>query len=52
MLLNTENIALLRSLLILCLFFTLGENYHFLDNFSSKMATFSARNTNIHKISI
>ena len=27
-----------------------GKGYHFHGNFSSKMVTFSARNTNIHKI--
>ena len=36
MLLNTENIAL--------------QSYHFRGNFSSKMVTISARNTNVYKI--
>ena len=47
MLLNTENIAL-QSLRILYIFVLRGD--HFRGNFSSKMVTFSARNTNVYKI--
>ena len=49
MLYNTENIVL-RSLQILYIFvFREEKGYHVCDSFSSKMVTFSSRNTNIYK---
>ena len=41
-------IAKFANFVYICI--TRGKSYHFRGNFSSKMVTFSARNTNIYKI--